>query len=180
MLGFDSSIPLTRAPPQTVRAGLRATVEEFFYNLTVTPAELWQEVGKLLGRARHDRKWRPMDVERAGGPSYKTVQAIEAGDVGTVDSLDKFASALDLSIVDVLHSVLASTVSPLSPEAAQLVRKFSQTTVEGRHALIAMANALPLEAEPSTSPTRSAGEVTPATPRPPRPAPAASTHRKPR
>lgn len=88
-----------------------------------------------------------MDVERAGGPSYKTVQAIEAGDIGTVDSLDKCATALGLSLVDVLSSVLTAQLTPLSPEAAQVVRKFAETTVEGRHALVAIAKALPASGE---------------------------------
>ena len=103
---------------------MRAPLEESFYNVNVTPSEMWQAVGKVLERARLDRKWRPIQVERAGGPSYKTVQAIEAGDAGNVDMLEKYARALDLSIVDILDSVLTSRVTPLTPEAAHVVRKF--------------------------------------------------------
>jgi hypothetical protein len=138
---------------------------------------MWQAVGKMLERARLDRKWRPIDVERAGGPSYKTVQAIEAGDVGTVDSLDKCARALDLSIVDILHSILASTITPLTPEAAQVVRKFTQTTVAGRTALLSVANALPRGAVTTGIPPIPAGAAAPAKPRPPRPAPRVTTRR---
>jgi hypothetical protein len=173
MLGFDSN---------HYRLGnyLRAPLEESFYNVDVTPAELWQQVGKILERARHDRKWRPADVERHGGPSYKTVQAIEVGDVGTVDMLDKCATALGISIVDVIHSVLASKVTPLSPEAAQIVRKYAETTVAGRHALVALAIALPTEAPPAETPTPAADEGAPVKPRLLRSALPATTRRKPR
>jgi hypothetical protein len=134
----------------------------------MTPEELWQTVGQALAKARHDRKWRPIDVQRAGGPSYKTVQAIEDGEVGNVESLDLHASALSLSIVDVLHSVLTSTETPLSPEAAQIVRTFAETTVEGRMALLATAAAL-----------RAAGPRPPRlAARPPRPAIPARRPRK--
>jgi hypothetical protein len=143
---------------------VRPHVEEVFYNVPVTAAELWQLVGQRLLHARVDRHWKPIDVERNGGPSYKTVQAIEVGDVGTVDSLDKCARALGLSIVDVLDAVLTSQSTPLSPEAAHVVRKFAETTVAGRTALLSMANALP-----SAELTGGLEVAAPAAPRPPRP-----------
>jgi hypothetical protein len=155
---------------------VRASLGEVFYNVMVTPAELWQAVGQALQRARLDRKWKPITVERAGGPTYKTVQAIEAGDAGTVDSLDKCARALGLSIVDVLHAVLESRVTPLSPEAAQVVRKFAETTVAGRTALLAMANALP-QADVGRPVPPPADAATPPAPGRSRPAPRAVRRR---
>jgi hypothetical protein len=112
---------------------------------------MWRAVGELLQRARLARKWKPIDVERRGGPSYKTVQAIEDGAPGNTESLDKCARALELSIVDILHAVLASRETALSPEAAHIVRKFNETTIAGRTALLSVANALP--PAPSTSGT---------------------------
>jgi urease gamma subunit len=70
--------------------------------------ELLLAVGKHLQQARLDRKWKVTDVEHAGGPSYKTVQVIEDGQAGHIESLDKCARALDLSIVDVIYSQLAA------------------------------------------------------------------------
>jgi transcriptional regulator with XRE-family HTH domain len=134
---------------------------------------MWADVGKVLQRARMERQWRLMDVERAGGPSYKTVQAIEQGEVGTVESLEKCAQALDLSIVDILQSVLDSRVTPLTPEAAHVVRKFVETTVAGRSAMLAVANALPV-ADATTGtppiPAAAAGPAAAGRPRPVRPA----------
>lgn len=144
-----------------------ARVEEIFYNVDVTSAELWKAVGKALKLRRVEMNWRPIDVERAGGPSYKTVQAIEAGDAGTVESLDKCARALELSIVDILQAVIESKLTPLTPEAAHVVRKFNQMTVRGRSAIVALADALPRAASPAVPPSPDA-EATPTKPRPPR------------
>lgn len=125
------------------------TLEESSYTVgAVDLADMLRGVGEHLQRARLSRKWKVTDVERAGGPSYKTVQAIEEGDAGHIESLDKCAKALQLSIVDVMYAVLASRETPLSPEAAQLVRQFNETTIAGRTALLAMANALPAAASP--------------------------------
>ena len=148
---------------------LRAALEESFYNVAVTSDEMWRAVGRQLRDARLTRQWKPIDVERAGGPSYKTVQAIEQGEAGAIESLDKCARALDLSIVDILYSVLESRVRPLSPEAAQVVRKFSETTIEGRTALLAVANALQPAGEMTGMPPIPGGAATPPTPSPPRP-----------
>jgi hypothetical protein len=122
---------------------LRATEGELSYNAGVTPEELWRAVGEVLLLHRTRKKWKPFDVERHGGPTYKTVQAIERGDIGRVDMLAQHAEALGLSIVDVLRSALDRSSAPLSPEAAQIVRKFERATVEGRQALLALAQALP-------------------------------------
>lgn len=156
---------------------MRASLGETFYNVGVTPAEMWQAVGQALERSRLDRQWNHSDVEHHGGPSSKTVKAIEAGDAGTVDSLEKCAHALGLSIVDILYFILASTTTPLSPEAAQLVRKFAETTVEGRTAMLAVAIAVPLAAETTGIPPIPGGEAAPPTTRPPRPGPRAATRR---
>jgi hypothetical protein len=114
------------------------------YNEDVTPEELWRAVGELLLVQRTRLKLNPIDVERNGGPTYKTVQTIELGEIGRVDILAKHAAALGLSIVDVLRSAL-DTTGALSPEKALIVRKFEQTTVAGRTALLALAHALPDE-----------------------------------
>lgn len=121
------------------------------YNVGVTPDEMWRAVGELLLVRRTRKQWNPIDVERAGGPTYKTVQAIELGEVGRVDMLEKHAHALGLSIVDIMRTVLDQTRAPLTPETEQIVRKFEQTTVEGRQALLALTRALP-DAQPEGVP----------------------------
>ena len=115
------------------------TVEESSYTVgAVTSRTCGRRSANELQRARLSRKWKPIDVERAGGPSYKTVQAIENGEAGNIESLDKCARALGFSIVDVLYAVLTSRETPLSPEAAHIVRKFNETTIAGRQALLSV------------------------------------------
>jgi len=109
----------------------------------VTWEELWRAVGEQLQRARLKRKLTPLDVERHGGPSYKTVQAIEDGEIGNVNNVDRVARALGLSAVDIIYAVLAAREVPLSPEAALIIRKFNETTVEGRSVLVQVANVIP-------------------------------------
>jgi hypothetical protein len=133
---------------------LRSTAEEFSYNANVTPEDLWKRVGEKLLLHRSDKHWNASEVERNGGPSYKTVLAIEQGRAGNVDSLAQHAQALGLSIVDVVKAVLDETEAPLSPECAQVVRKFQSTTVDGRTALLALANALPDEEPARPTPVR--------------------------
>ena len=156
---------------------MRAPLGKPFYNVAVTPLELWQGIGRELQRLRLTQKWKWSDVEAAGGPSYKTVQAIENGDIGTVESLDRCAQALGLSIVDVVYRVLETGKTPLSPEAAHVVRKFEETTVAGRTALVAMANALPRAEKPAGEAPTPAAEATPLAPHPLRPAPRAVRRR---
>ncbi len=122
---------------------MRAALGESFYNVTVTPAEMWRGVGKVFQDARLEKGWTLTDVQEHGGPTYKTVKAIEAGKAGNVENLKKTAAALDLSVVDVLYSVLSAREKKLSPEAAFVVRRFEETTVEGRTALVATAVAVP-------------------------------------
>ena len=58
MLGFCSH---TYSEGDTVRALLG----EVFYTVTVTDTELWLAVGRVLQRARLDKMWKVLDVERA-------------------------------------------------------------------------------------------------------------------
>lgn len=153
-----------------------APLGETFYNVPVDPGELWQLVGKELQQRRLDRKWLPSDVEKNGGPSYKTVQAIEAGRVGTVKHLTAYAALLGISIVDVLHSILTAMETRLSPEAAHVVRKFNETTIEGRSAFLAVANAV----APAGTPPPPPAVAAPPAPRQRPPAPRAVARRTPR
>jgi hypothetical protein len=133
-----------------VRFNVR-TGEGASYNAEVTPEQLWRAVGELLLIARTRREWNASDVEHHGGPTYKTVQKIERGEVGQVAMLAQHAEALGLSLVDVLRAALERTATPLSPEAALVLRKFERTTVEGRQALLALCQVLPDATGPEAS-----------------------------
>jgi hypothetical protein len=142
--------------------------------VSVTPEELLRDVGKHFRQARLAKDWKFADVERAGGPTSKTVQAIEAGRAGNFKNLVKCAHALDIDFVAVLETVLSAHVTTLSPDASYLVRKFVGTTVKGRSVLIAVAEALPVEPAPEPPP---AGAGTPPAPDRSRPGPRGTTRR---
>ena len=122
---------------------MRAIPGGLSYNAGVTPEDLWRAVGESLLLHRNRRGWNASDVERHGGPSYKTVQKHERGDIANVEKLAMHTEALGLSLVDVLRAALDRTSVPLSPEAAQIVRKFESTTLQGRQALLTVAQLLP-------------------------------------
>lgn len=123
-------------------------MENFLTMERVTPEELWRAVGELLLVHRTRKQWNAVDVERHGGPSLKTVQSIELGEVGRVDVLARHAEALGLSIVDVLRAVLAPPVGPqLTPEAAAMLRRFEGLGVENREILRRLAQQLALAEE---------------------------------
>lgn len=122
----------------------------------VTPTELWRAVGEQLLLHRTRKGWKPFDVQKNGGPTYKTVQAIDKGRIRRLDMLAEYAAALGLSIVDLLSTILLASAPSLSPESVQIVRKYERTTIEGRRALIALAQALPdAPAEEPSVPRRS-------------------------
>jgi hypothetical protein len=157
---------------------LADTLVETSYTVwAVTSAEMWRDVGEHLQRVRLARKWKPIDVERMGGPSYKTVQAIEDGEAGHTDSFDKCARALGLSLPDIINTVLSAREKPLSPEEALIVRKFNATTIAGRTALLSVANALPPARSTSGTVPIPDGAAAPPADRPPRPAPRGAKRR---
>ncbi len=126
---------------------------EISYALGVTDQDLWIAVGEQLLLRRNKLGLKPFDIDKAGGPNYTTVTAIERGEVGRVSSVTKYAEVMGLSVVAVLRTVLAADRA-LSPEAQEVVSKFERTTVAGRTALLSTAQALP--EEQTQSPTREA------------------------
>lgn len=105
--------------------------------------DLWQRVGRSLRDLREAQGWPASGVARHQGPDGKTVKAIEQGRPGNTDSLDSYAQALGISLVDVLRSVIADT--PSTPEAAEVARIMDDDLrhdVDGRASLVRIAQAL--------------------------------------
>jgi transcriptional regulator with XRE-family HTH domain len=114
----------------------------FSYNVHMTSQEFWRGVGRFL---RDQREARPLTVSQlaaAAGLDPDTVKAIERGQPGRIDKLDRLLETLGFSIVDVLHVVLPSAESPPTPEAAALHRAFEQLGVEDRGLLLSVVRRL--------------------------------------
>jgi hypothetical protein len=127
--------------------------EEDLYTALVDPAELWEAVGDILRKRRLRLGWHnPIDVQKHGGPTYHIVTEHEHGRIRTVAKLAQHADTLGLTLVDVLRTALEKASNRISPEAAAILRKFQQTSPEGRQALFLMAKALPpvVGEEPAT------------------------------
>ncbi len=122
---------------------LLADLGEPSYHPSVTDPEFWQAVGRELRRVREDKGLKSTSaVERAGGPTYKTVGNNERGLVGHVSSLQEHVDALGLSVVDLFRSVLAIRAEDMTTELALIVRKYQLADVDGRTALVATARAV--------------------------------------
>lgn len=128
----------------------------YSYDSRVTNEEFWRAVGEFLLIQRTRKGLNPIDIDRAGGPDYATVQSIEKGKVGQTRTLEGHANALGMSLPDLFRAVLSSEdTEPATPELTQVVKKFRSTDVLGRQAMLALAQALPDEErrEPSELPT---------------------------
>ena len=122
----------------------------------MTPDDFWRAVGEQLLIARERRSLKPSHMQKLGGPHYDTVQDIERGEVGNVEQLERYAAALNLSLVDVFRTVLKTDARDLSPEEQHLLRTYATTTLAGRRALVATAEILPTERPPAVNESRGA------------------------
>jgi hypothetical protein len=107
--------------------------------------ELLVEIGKLLHHHRTNvLKWPLTGPQERGGPNYQTIERHEAGDIRTIQALDRHARILDLWLPDLLWMVLARhTGAKFQTEHQILAGHYDRTTEAGRHALMTVAAALP-------------------------------------
>jgi hypothetical protein len=103
----------------------------------MTSDDLWREVGRHLRDRREGRgkKWWVGGDEKPPIDT-KTRRAIEHGTPGTLDKLETYAQAMEMSIVDVVSAVLKDAEHRLSPEAATLLRCFEHLTVWDRRLVL--------------------------------------------
>lgn len=134
------------------------------YDERVTEAEFWQAVGKQLAEHRKRHKGTHRAIKANGGPSNKTVQAIEDGDVGQLAALRVYAKVLRVDLLDIFRSVL-SVDENTSPELQHVVRSFKTAETLGdfgvriRSAMLELAR---LVDDPQHSPqTASPGDLAP-------------------
>jgi transcriptional regulator with XRE-family HTH domain len=126
------------------------TGESSYYNVAVTPDELWRSVGRILKDAREAKDWSVNQTAELAGVDPKTINSIEAGDVGQVNKLGAHADALGMTVVDVLTTVLDRTKTPLSQEAKQMLRHFERISLRARRALLLAAEEYPDAPEEET------------------------------
>lgn len=108
------------------------------YHAGVTEAEFWRGVGRTLADQRKERGITAHAIEKDGGPTNKTVQDIEAGDIGQLSKLREYAASIKVDLVDVFKAVLRDEFEP-APELELVIRKFERADLEGRAAIVAVA-----------------------------------------
>lgn len=105
---------------------LRRELEKDFYNRGVTDADLWREVGRLLVQARRNKGWMAAHnvYKHGGGPHNSNIGKHERGHVDKIDTLEKHALALDITVVDLFRAALEKMPERLSPQAREIARLF--------------------------------------------------------
>jgi len=100
----------------------------------MTSPELWRAVGRELrdARERLGKKWNHIAKETRPRLDAKTQQDIERGHPGTLETVERYAQALGLSIVDVLSAVLKDAEQRPTTEVAAVLRYFEQLDAENR------------------------------------------------
>lgn len=121
----------------------------FSYNATMTTSDLWRAVGRELRDEREQQglKWFHVSTKAKPKIDPKTLQAIERGDPGTMDTVERYAQVLGLSIVDVLSRVMKAAEERPTREAGALMRCFEQLDGENRMLVLWTARRL-LEQQP--------------------------------
>lgn len=107
----------------------------------MTSDELWKAVGGALAVRTLQRKWTPIDIERAGGPHYKTVQRIDRGEIGNIANVERYANVLGTSVVELLQTIL-KPVEGLTPEMMEIAQRYERMTVRARSSMLSVAMAL--------------------------------------
>jgi hypothetical protein len=92
---------------------------------------LWGDVGAQLKAMRlrlgYAKTW---DLfEACGKPAHRTMDAIEAGRIGTLKTLDDYCEVLQSSTADVLRQVLAPR-APLDADAVRVGAAYQAQTVD--------------------------------------------------
>lgn len=113
-----------------------------------TADHVWRDIGRQFRARRLALHWSAKDVERNGGPTYKTVLTVERGDTARVELLERHADTLGLTLLDVLRSAVGT--ASLSHDALAVARAYEQTHPQGQAALLAMARVLTALPPPRT------------------------------
>ena len=121
-----------------------------FYDPPVTDADLWLAVGRALQARREAIGYsspKALQQARRDAQNERTMRSIEAGRPGNVTGLSDYCQILDLSLTDVIASVLPGV--NLSAGAMRVARAFDLSSLKMQRAVRAV---LDIEETPPTPP----------------------------
>jgi transcriptional regulator with XRE-family HTH domain len=102
---------------------------------------------------KRERLARRLPTTGVEGASQKTVQKIEKGTPGEVDTLSAYAKGLGVDLVDVFTEALPTPVQVLNREARDVLRAYDETAddAEWRNLLVSLARRILRERDTRTS-----------------------------
>lgn len=113
------------------------------YVAGVTEAQFWARVGRELGEIRRRAGFdKTYTAYRAGAPATATLNDIEEGRIGNIDSLSAYCTTLKVSMLDVLRVALdeANEEPALSADSRWVARMFQEGPDEdARKGMLALA-----------------------------------------
>lgn len=131
------------------RKDLLADIGDSSYYSGVTVDDFWRAVGARLAERRKKNRVSMAAIEQDGGPTNKTVQDIEAGEIRQLAKLHAYADKLGVDLIDIFQSVLTKTDDDDQNEELQFViRQFKESGVKGRAAFVRVAELAEARQEP--------------------------------
>lgn len=126
---------------------LLAALGNFSYDDGVEDQEFWRAVGERLAAQRKKLKASVIGIEQNGGPTNKTIQDIEAGNIGQLSKLRDYARILQVDLLDVFRAVL-KVDDEQSEELQYVIRQFKRAGVTGRATIVQVAQLAEERSEP--------------------------------
>lgn len=126
---------------------LLADLGNFSYDGDVNEQEFWRAVGERLAAQRRKQRASVSGIEQNGGPTNKTIQDIESGNIGQLSKLHDYARILAVDLIDVFRSVL-QVDDEQSEELMYVIRQFKRAGVTGRATIVQVAQLAEERSEP--------------------------------
>lgn len=117
---------------------LLGNLGQISYHLAVTEGDFWRAVGERLAKRRRERRI-VLAALAENGPTNKTVQDIEKGNIKQLGTLRSYADAVGVNLIDVFRAVLLEELDEQSEDLQFVIRQFREGGVLGRNALVSTA-----------------------------------------
>lgn len=108
------------------------------YYAAVTEEQFWRAVGDRLATRRRKNITLAEMLEH-GGPTNKTIQEIEAGNIKQLSTLRDYARVVGVDLIDLFRAVLTQDEEEHSEELQFVIRQFKTGGVDGRAAFVSTA-----------------------------------------
>jgi transcriptional regulator with XRE-family HTH domain len=106
----------------------------------VTDNELARAIGEQLLLIRTRRKLSQQEITKRGGGTQPTLQKIERGELAMWSQVTAYAHAMNVTLVDILREILASTPAPpLNADVVEMQQLMAGLPPRARRVLLQVA-----------------------------------------